>query len=613
MSAAERFLYESAINDLAKTVYGDGDLQHGMVQAPTDTTNAATTADGTPNGASEGSLPTPSTAQHQPPHRRRKPPSRLLIFDFDSTLFRSPMPNPDLWSDQLRGALIGDCGWFQDPRTMQPPYVPDIPDASWYHSETVAAVFAGIARRDEDTLCVLLTGRRHDRFGERIKRICQVHHPPLEFDLFFFREGHDPAKAPLYHATTLDFKLAVLDSLFTAFPSITHVEIYDDRKRHLDLFANRLRSLSTKGKLRSFAVHHVVHTNKSAKYMPEDSEKELVKELVAICNGRILAAKRREEDAHKQQRGGRGGEGDCDGSMSRTSSCASQASLTDCSDDNVANREDKQPLTTRASTSSPTPFCKLQRRTSASLFRTMLELVDQIKYTAILLDPSSVTKLTTAFPPPHSDAVTKYHHVTINLGPAKPHLVDPLGGLGAPVTVRVIAHGTLPDKVTAVKVEHAHDPTLKLSENDTPHITLHVRTGGKAADSNLIAHWDPLSEPFTLTGHITQIHITGLNTDTPTPQKKKEVSIGDLVKKHHPGLQGRQIGQAVAHVSEWMEKGFMENLSSNRAYIEWYIQGMDVGKVGTTTRRREAEREVGREGGGMAAAMGDKVESPVSS
>lgn len=37
--------------------------------------------------------------------------------------------------------------------------------------------------RKEDTVVVMMTGRRFNVFGERIKRICRSLHPPLDFDL----------------------------------------------------------------------------------------------------------------------------------------------------------------------------------------------------------------------------------------------------------------------------------------------------------------------------------------------------------------------------------------------------------------------------------------------
>ncbi|KAJ1562480.1 hypothetical protein HK096_009196 [Nowakowskiella sp. JEL0078] len=73
-------------------------------------------------------------------------PSKLFIFDFDATLFRSPLPNPDLWSTKFVNSLVGDCGWFVEPRTLASPQIPETPDASWF-DEKILDIAGGIMRK----------------------------------------------------------------------------------------------------------------------------------------------------------------------------------------------------------------------------------------------------------------------------------------------------------------------------------------------------------------------------------------------------------------------------------------------------------------------------------
>ncbi|TPX60327.1 hypothetical protein PhCBS80983_g01852 [Powellomyces hirtus] len=466
--------------------------------------------------------------------------TRLEVFDFDSTLFRSPLPNKELWSDQLAGALISDCGWFQEPRTLLPPYISECPDESWWHEKTISNVLESFSRR-QDTLSVLLTGRRYDRFGDRIKQMCKTHDPPLDFDLFFFREGNDPTAA-LYHSTTLDFKLAVLHTVLSSFRAIRHVEFHDDRKRHLELFASKLQKMQNEGEIATFDVHHVLHAETDAQYMPPDLERQLVEELVAMCNGRILSARQRDDQAR----------------MGTRCRAHSQESI-DGSEQDVRTY-------------------RLQRRISASLFRDLLELTPQVRYTGIVLDDNDALELQSRYPPAQ-DWSPRYHHVTVCMGPSKEELVEPMGGVGARVSMKVVAYGQIADKVTAVKVEADSDSTL-VSDNETPHITLAVAPGAKAQASNTITQWIPLATPFVISGTIQEKGVIGLKTERgPAQMKKKDVSIGELIKKHHPKLQGRQIGLVVKHVEEWMEKTFIENLQQNCANIEWHIQGLDTTKL----------------------------------
>lgn len=66
----------------------------------------------------------------------------LHVFDFDGTLFRSPVPDTKqlarLGLRDRYGRLMqptserGGLGWFQSLRTLSPPVVPEAPDRNWY-------------------------------------------------------------------------------------------------------------------------------------------------------------------------------------------------------------------------------------------------------------------------------------------------------------------------------------------------------------------------------------------------------------------------------------------------------------------------------------------------
>lgn len=61
----------------------------------------------------------------RPRHRKRRSlVKRIEIFDFDNTLFCSPLPNPALWHRSLIGRLMSpEVGWFRDVRTLSEPFV----------------------------------------------------------------------------------------------------------------------------------------------------------------------------------------------------------------------------------------------------------------------------------------------------------------------------------------------------------------------------------------------------------------------------------------------------------------------------------------------------------
>jgi hypothetical protein len=84
----------------------------------------------------------------------------------------------------------------------------------------------------------------------------------------------------------------VLKSLLTQIPTIEHIEIWDDRKKHLELFSNHLKDLvKCNSGIRTFQVHHVIQDPCLEKTMPENLEKQLVISLVQRSNAKILAAR----------------------------------------------------------------------------------------------------------------------------------------------------------------------------------------------------------------------------------------------------------------------------------------------------------------------------------
>lgn len=76
---------------------------------------------------------------------KKEPPTILNIFDFDGTVFKSPMPSEKLWSPQVYGKIKSEAennglGWFQDPITLSVPYVPLHPSNEWFNESVVSEI-----------------------------------------------------------------------------------------------------------------------------------------------------------------------------------------------------------------------------------------------------------------------------------------------------------------------------------------------------------------------------------------------------------------------------------------------------------------------------------------
>ena len=233
----------------------------------------------------------------------------------------------------------------------------------------------------------------------------------------------------------------------------------------------------------------------------------------------------------------------------------------------------------------------------------------------------------------------KADHMTVCLGIAPPPLLQNLnesGSIGSSVHLRAIAVGIIPNRVIAVQVElntPVGNPTVKsnpisptieksdnfenpptasvqISKNAIPHVTIAVAVPGvivktppSARESNLITQWIPIStyarlfndddskiinniissseniDYIALNGKLDYKKLVGLKGKeglNESRQKPKDISIGTLIKKHHPHLQGPSIGKAVAEVESWMERTFIENEEKNASSVESFIVKMSL-------------------------------------
>lgn len=152
----------------------------------------------------------------------------INIFDFDGTIFKSPMPNHQMWDGTLIGKIIAmksddGLGWFQDPLTLAYPYVPELPSDDWFVPSVKTEILTSIGSTNTKT--ILLTGRS-TLYEERIKQI--VNAVGLQFDDYGFQ-------SPNKDTTTMEFKCNFLKNMIIKY-NPSNVCIYDDRAKHFTKF-----------------------------------------------------------------------------------------------------------------------------------------------------------------------------------------------------------------------------------------------------------------------------------------------------------------------------------------------------------------------------------------
>ncbi|KYR03137.1 OB fold-containing protein [Tieghemostelium lacteum] len=197
----------------------------------------------------------------------------LHIFDFDGTLFKSPEPNPNIWSGPMVGKLKGTpaqggLGWFQETFTLDDPYVPLKPIRDeWFHKHVLESAILS-ANNDNHITC-LLTGRT-TIYNKIIDRILE------SVELKFNHIGLKPVTTEENaNQTTFDFKKSFINNIFhnQYTGQIRSITVYEDRIKHVELFRSFLQTFQG-------IEYEVKFIDEAPKYLLEHQERQLVNQLI---------------------------------------------------------------------------------------------------------------------------------------------------------------------------------------------------------------------------------------------------------------------------------------------------------------------------------------------
>ncbi|KAJ2358998.1 hypothetical protein GGF43_000433 [Coemansia sp. RSA 2618] len=458
--------------------------------------------------------------------QRKTNVQRLAIFDFDNTLFKSPQPNPRLWDSQLNGMLKStDLGWFQDARTLSPPYM-EYTDAHWMQS-TVRLVKTE-ARRD-DTLVVLLTGRSHAAYRPVILGLLE--RSGLRFDIVILKEtptrqsplvspAVTPAGSPVALSDTellapktpltFDYKMGVVEDMIAAFAEAREILMWDDRIHQCSRMQEYLDALAARsdGRITTADVYHVPP---ETIYMREANERGLVNAFVTEYNNRVRA---------------------------------------------------------RLGDSDP-----------ARLPVGALEMSTYPSFAAIFLTSRSKELLQKSVRSPRS-WVKSADHMSIVMGAASDEeLLKRVGAvMGEHVELEVDSIGTIANTIIAVRVSQVRPRSGPMAPQtfDTPHITVAYNEpeGIQPAYAKRITKWRPLNGGRLALQGVVGVHQLTTASIVRPIVVKDDVSIGGLVFQRWPELSGRDIGIAVSDVRRLMGEQGVENLEANRSRIAEIIDSL---------------------------------------
>ncbi|KAK4240742.1 hypothetical protein C8A03DRAFT_31129 [Achaetomium macrosporum] len=358
----------------------------------------------------------------------------IHVYDFDNTLFKTPLPNPKLWNGPTIGTLANpdafvNGGWWHDSRILAATgegLVKEEPRAweGWWNEKIVELIH--LTNKQKDALCVLLTGRSESGFGELIKRM--VTSKGLEFDLISLKPAVGPNNERF--ANTMVFKQMFLEALMETYRLAEEIRIYEDRIKHVKGFRDFLQDYNSRklsgidGPLARGPINgQVIEVADMAAYLDPIVEVAEVQQIIDDHNAALS----------KRRRGTRG--------------------------ERLAIRK-------------------------------------TVFYTGYMINNADTQRLLTLAQIPQNlpEGDVKFHanNIMICPRPCPPSILEKIGGLGSKMTWEVTGTACFENTVWAVRVKPV-PATAKVHTGDpVPLVVLALRKGARHIDAGKIEHWQPV-------------------------------------------------------------------------------------------------------------------------
>lgn len=206
---------------------------------------------------------------------------RLVIFDFDNTLFYSPKPNPQLFTDPVIRMLVQDnkylplMNWwsFEDPLlyTLTSSLQSESEEHHWNKNVLDAARQAA---QDPECISIILTGRKSIYFQESFKLL-----PKFKWlyvnDKFIFNAvclKNDPCMQ------TFEYKEKLIDDFLAAYPKLFELTLFEDRPQHVIRFQ---KLLAKKEETYHKCFFNVIPVTQRYSFLPTTKELIMVQNLIA--------------------------------------------------------------------------------------------------------------------------------------------------------------------------------------------------------------------------------------------------------------------------------------------------------------------------------------------
>ncbi|KAF2200540.1 hypothetical protein GQ43DRAFT_472609 [Delitschia confertaspora ATCC 74209] len=392
------------------------------------------------NGADKKALPRTITAlKRWSCSDRDLPPvsdiKAIHVYDFDNTLFASPLPNKQLWNGPTVGQLAApdvflNGGWWHDSTILASTgegVEKEEPRGwkGWWNEHIITLV--ELSMQQKDALNVLLTGRSEKGFAELIQRMVKSRN--LDFHMICLKPAIGPAGQKF--SNTMAFKQVLLKEIVCTYKEAEEIRIYEDRPPHTKAFRDFF-----------FQWNKDLYSGFS-----KEERKPINAEVIQV---------------------------------------AENATQLDPVDE-VAEVQRMINIHNTAIKNGTAPPGTIPYQIKKTVF-----------YTGYMIPPETTEKLISLvkLPPAMPDADVRYlaNSILITPKPCPSSILHKVGGIGKKVTWKVTGVACYENKLWAARVEPVPKTQRYYSENPVPTVVLAIRRGGRPADAVRINNWHPVPE-----------------------------------------------------------------------------------------------------------------------
>ncbi|KAM0326943.1 hypothetical protein ACHAQA_006063 [Verticillium albo-atrum] len=422
----------------------------------------------------------------------------LHVYDFDNTLFKTPLPNPALWVGTTIGTLSSqdtliNGGWWHDSRILAA--TGDGADTEerrawegWWNEKIVELI--GLSIKQKDALCVLLTGRSERGFSDLIKRM--IKSKGLEFDMV----GLKPAVSPTnqHFKSTMHFKQLFLEAMMETYKNAEEIRIYEDRPKHVKGF-------------RDFMADYNRRQNGPTPHLR--TRGPITAEVVQVA--------------------------DMTTTLDPVAEVAEVQHMINLHNEAVSKpQQQSQP-----------PHMRPKR----------LVIKKTVFFTGYMLDKQDTTELIkmakAQIPQGMPDHELKFHanNILICPRPCPASILDKVGGMGAKMKWEVTGTACYENSIWAACLRPLPSTAKFHTDNPSPLVVLALRKGARPVDAGKIQNWQPVSADRALTFETTvgEKVILRIEAEDPREDEYESLFANKAAKRKHAGDEGAAAQQGHHH------------------------------------------------------------------